>query len=248
VHVPGQPAGEDDEVEGDREERRCAPDVDQLHRGEHVQREEHAQQDDHDQRDSADVEPAGHERDRDHHEQDQIGGSGLDANRGQEEDAEPDGEVVAGEGERERADEPDPEGEDQRQREWMLRESDSGGDCEQEQPGGACEPAALRAANPVGPRPAAECAALTLLYAPRHAGRDPASTSPAGDHPGRGRRRPVVCGRAPPALAERYDVVLAAYGEGPLIEEAARAGARFVPLQHVRGRSIRCAISPAWSS
>jgi glycosyltransferase involved in cell wall biosynthesis len=37
-----------------------------------------------------------------------------------------------------------------------------------------------------------------------------------------------------PALAERYDVVLAAYGEGPLIEEAARAGARFVPLQHVR--------------
>ncbi len=37
-----------------------------------------------------------------------------------------------------------------------------------------------------------------------------------------------------PALAERYDVVLAAYGEGPLVEEAARAGARFVPLQHVR--------------
>ena len=37
-----------------------------------------------------------------------------------------------------------------------------------------------------------------------------------------------------PALAERYDVVLAAYGEGPLIEEAARAGTRFVPLQHVR--------------
>jgi glycosyltransferase involved in cell wall biosynthesis len=37
-----------------------------------------------------------------------------------------------------------------------------------------------------------------------------------------------------PALAERYDVVLAAYGEGPLVEEAARKGARFVPLQHVR--------------
>jgi glycosyltransferase involved in cell wall biosynthesis len=37
-----------------------------------------------------------------------------------------------------------------------------------------------------------------------------------------------------PALAERYDVVLAAYGEGPLVEEAARTGARFVPLQHVR--------------
>ena len=37
-----------------------------------------------------------------------------------------------------------------------------------------------------------------------------------------------------PALADRYDVVLAAYGEGPLVEEAARVGARFVPLQHVR--------------
>ena len=37
-----------------------------------------------------------------------------------------------------------------------------------------------------------------------------------------------------PALAERYDVVLAAHGEGPLREEAARAGARFVPLRHVR--------------
>ena len=37
-----------------------------------------------------------------------------------------------------------------------------------------------------------------------------------------------------PALAERYDVVLAAYGEGPLREAAARAGARFVALQHVR--------------
>jgi glycosyltransferase involved in cell wall biosynthesis len=37
-----------------------------------------------------------------------------------------------------------------------------------------------------------------------------------------------------PALAERYDVVLAAYGEGPLREAAARAGARFVPLRNVR--------------
>ena len=37
-----------------------------------------------------------------------------------------------------------------------------------------------------------------------------------------------------PALADRYEVVLAAYGEGPLVEEAARAGVRFVPLQHVR--------------
>jgi glycosyltransferase involved in cell wall biosynthesis len=41
-----------------------------------------------------------------------------------------------------------------------------------------------------------------------------------------------------PALAERYDVVLAAHGEGPLREAAANAGARFVPLRHVR-RPIR---------
>ena len=37
-----------------------------------------------------------------------------------------------------------------------------------------------------------------------------------------------------PALAERYDVVLAAHGEGPLREVAARTGVRFVPLEHVR--------------
>jgi glycosyltransferase involved in cell wall biosynthesis len=41
-----------------------------------------------------------------------------------------------------------------------------------------------------------------------------------------------------PALAERYDVVLAAYGEGPLREAAAEVGARFVSLRHVR-RPIR---------
>jgi glycosyltransferase involved in cell wall biosynthesis len=41
-----------------------------------------------------------------------------------------------------------------------------------------------------------------------------------------------------PALAERYDVVLAAHGEGPLRASAAEAGARFVPLRHVR-RPIR---------
>ena len=40
-----------------------------------------------------------------------------------------------------------------------------------------------------------------------------------------------------PGLAERYDVVLAAHGEGPLREAAARAGVAFVPLRHVR-RSI----------
>lgn len=37
-----------------------------------------------------------------------------------------------------------------------------------------------------------------------------------------------------PALAERYEVVLAAHGEGPLREAAAAVGARFVPLRHVR--------------
>jgi glycosyltransferase involved in cell wall biosynthesis len=37
-----------------------------------------------------------------------------------------------------------------------------------------------------------------------------------------------------PALAERYDVVLAAHGEGPLRDVAAAVGARFVPLRHVR--------------
>jgi glycosyltransferase involved in cell wall biosynthesis len=37
-----------------------------------------------------------------------------------------------------------------------------------------------------------------------------------------------------PALAERYDVVLAAHGEGPLRDATAAVGARFVLLRHVR--------------
>jgi glycosyltransferase involved in cell wall biosynthesis len=37
-----------------------------------------------------------------------------------------------------------------------------------------------------------------------------------------------------PALAERYEVVLAAHGEGPLRAAAAAVGARYVPLRHVR--------------
>jgi glycosyltransferase involved in cell wall biosynthesis len=37
-----------------------------------------------------------------------------------------------------------------------------------------------------------------------------------------------------PALAERYDVTVAAYGPGPLREAAAASGVRYVPLQHVR--------------
>jgi glycosyltransferase involved in cell wall biosynthesis len=40
------------------------------------------------------------------------------------------------------------------------------------------------------------------------------------------------------ALVDRYDVVLAAHGEGPLRASATEAGARFVPLRHVR-RPIR---------
>lgn len=37
-----------------------------------------------------------------------------------------------------------------------------------------------------------------------------------------------------PALAERYEVVVAAHGPGPLVDAARQAGARFVPLRHVR--------------
>jgi glycosyltransferase involved in cell wall biosynthesis len=37
-----------------------------------------------------------------------------------------------------------------------------------------------------------------------------------------------------PALAERYDVVVAAHGPGPLVKAARVAGVRYVPLRHVR--------------
>ena len=41
-----------------------------------------------------------------------------------------------------------------------------------------------------------------------------------------------------PALAERYEVVVAAHGPGPLRRAAEDAGCRFVPLRHVR-RAVR---------
>jgi glycosyltransferase involved in cell wall biosynthesis len=41
-----------------------------------------------------------------------------------------------------------------------------------------------------------------------------------------------------PALTPTFDVVVAAYGEGPLRQAASRAGVRFVPLRHVR-RPVR---------
>ena len=37
-----------------------------------------------------------------------------------------------------------------------------------------------------------------------------------------------------PVLAQRFDVVVAAHGQGPLRDAASRAGVRFVPLRHVR--------------
>ena len=37
-----------------------------------------------------------------------------------------------------------------------------------------------------------------------------------------------------PALAERFDVVVAAHGEGPLRDAVRDAGARYVALRHVR--------------
>ena len=40
-----------------------------------------------------------------------------------------------------------------------------------------------------------------------------------------------------PALATRYEVVVAAYGDGPLREAAREAGVRFVGLRHVRRRA-----------
>ena len=37
-----------------------------------------------------------------------------------------------------------------------------------------------------------------------------------------------------PALAERFEVLVAAYGPGPLVDAARESGARYVPLRHVR--------------
>ena len=155
--------------------------------------------------------------------------------------AEPDGDVVAGEDERERAEEPDPEGEDQRQRERMLGESDSGRDRDagaarrRLRAGPRCARRTTEgSANRGWVRGAHRRESPSVRFA-RHAGRDTASTSAAGDHPGRGRRRAVLRGRAP---AGRWpsDTTSCSPPTGRARSARPLPGREldFVPLRHVR--------------
>ena len=44
------------------------------------------------------------------------------------------------------------------------------------------------------------------------------------------------------ALRDRFDVVVASWGPGPLIAAVRQAGARFIPLRHVSANCIPCAM------
>ena len=68
---------------------------------------------------------SGHEGQRDHDDEDEIGGRGLDPDGGQEQDAERDGGVVAGEREGKRPEQPHSEAQDDRQRQRGSAEHDA---------------------------------------------------------------------------------------------------------------------------
>jgi glycosyltransferase involved in cell wall biosynthesis len=176
------------------------------------------------------MDPRRDQRDRDHDGEDEVGGSRLDPDDGQQEQAERDRRVVPAERERERPEQPGAEGEDEHERQRRAAERYGNGEEENE------NDARGRTPRERAPEvdPATNADGLGDLQ------RAGSASLP---------RRPRILllitlaevGGAQtyvasllPALVERFEVVVAAHGAGPLRDATEAAGARFEPLAHVR--------------
>jgi glycosyltransferase involved in cell wall biosynthesis len=176
------------------------------------------------------MQPSGHEGQRDHDAEDQIGGRGLDPDDRQEQHAQRDRGVVTAEREGKRPEQSHPEAHDDRQRKRGSAECNAQRQEEGEERGPSRRPRY----GGRGLDPAANPDELGGLHRPA-----------SGAH----RRRPRLLlvitlaevGGAQtyvasllPALVGHFDVAVAAHGPGPLCEAAGAAGVRFHPLQNVR--------------
>jgi glycosyltransferase involved in cell wall biosynthesis len=176
------------------------------------------------------VQPRSGERDGDDHGEDEVGRRGLDPDYGEQQEAEGDGRVVTAERESQRSQQSDSEGEDdrKRQRRPAQRYADGEEESKEDRRGHGpdeslhgLDPAPdadgldglQRAASAPGPRRPRILLLITLAEV--------------------GGAQTYVASLLP-ALVERFDVIVAAHGTGPLRDATAAAGARFVPLQHVR--------------
>jgi glycosyltransferase involved in cell wall biosynthesis len=176
------------------------------------------------------VKARGDERDGDHDPEDEVGRRRLDPHDGEQDNAEGDRRVVPPERQSERSEQSDPEGEDERERQRRAAEGDAGGEEENEDDAPRRDPR-----EGVG----------ELDSAANADGVGDLQGSASASRPRRPRILLLITlaevGGAQtyvasllPALVERFDVVVAAHGAGPLRDATAAAGARFEPLAHVR--------------
>jgi glycosyltransferase involved in cell wall biosynthesis len=246
VEPGSEPDGEDEYVERDREVERCARGIDDLHGGEQVERnEKHREPNDARGNPGPFQLPRG-DRDSDGDAEDEVRRGGFELHDGEQEHSEPDENVVADRGEGQRPEHADAEDEHggcarrlprqqngERQRECEQRDAD-------ERPAGEAPESApekavfgrsecRRARNRRRHRPPASRRRVTgisavvaetprLLILVTLAEIGGAQTFVA---------------TLLPAVTERYDVVVAAHGPGPLRAAAEAAGARFEPLDHL---------------
>jgi len=176
------------------------------------------------------MKPRADERDGDHDPEDEVWRRRLDPHDGEQDNAESDRRVVPPERQSERSEQSDPEGEDERERQRRAAEGHAGGEEDKEDDTPRRDPR-----EGVG----------ELDSAANADGVGDLQGSASASRPRRPRILLLITlaevGGAQtyvasllPALVERFDVVVAAHGTGPLREAAAAAGVRFEPLAHVR--------------
>ena len=176
------------------------------------------------------MKPRADERDGDHDPEDEVWRRRLDPHDGEQDNAEGDRRVVPPERQSERSEQSDPEGEDERERQRRAAEGHAGGEEDKEDDTPRRDPR-----EGVG----------ELDSAANADGVGDLQGSASASRPRRPRILLLITlaevGGAQtyvasllPALVERFDVVVAAHGTGPLRDAAAAAGVRFEPLAHVR--------------
>jgi glycosyltransferase involved in cell wall biosynthesis len=242
ANVAGQPEREDPEVERDREEHQGTRHVDQLERRNHVERQEQGDQDGDGQRHATQMKPAGHGSDGDHDREDEIRRRRLHPDDGEQQDAERDRHVVAGERQRENREQAHARGKNERERRRLpgkgerQREEENGeenGARKQAQRAGQIDAAAAR--ERLGGDLQRRHGSATPTDSPALAGRPRVLVLITLAEVGGAQS--YVCSLLP-ALADHFDVRVAAYGDGPVRLAAEELGLRFIPLHHVR-RPIR---------
>jgi len=185
------------------------------------------------------VDPPCDERDRDHDREHQVGRCRLDPDNGKQQDPQSDGSAVTSERQRERPKQSSPETDDEQERQRGSAERDRAREEQNKYDAGARRPRErAREHDPTSNGTTSNGNGLARLHRAVSASKS---------------RRPRILllvtlaevGGAQtyvasllPALTERFEVVVAAHGDGPLRDATVAAGARFESLEHVR-RPIR---------